>query len=70
MNTTTAIAELLSVRRTAATRLVRIRCPFCHEVHTHGWPHGQQTIGHRVAPCAGGAGGYTIPTPRKEAPHE
>jgi hypothetical protein len=64
VSTTTAVAVLLDVTPTAATRLVRVRCPHCSKVHVHGWPYAQTEIGHRVAHCVhGGAGGYTIPTP-------
>jgi hypothetical protein len=56
-------AVLLDVTATTTTRLVRVHCPHCHKVHTHGWPFGEQTIGHRSSHCAGGRGGYVIPTP-------
>jgi hypothetical protein len=61
--TETPTAVLLSVTPTVTTRLIRVRCPHCGKVHTHGWPFGETVIGHRVAHCAGGAGGYVIPTP-------
>ncbi len=64
---TTAIAVVLTVIPTKTTRLVRVRCPHCHKVHTHGWPYGLDIIGHRVSHCrSGGEGGYYIETPEKE----
>lgn len=64
MSTRLPVAPVLTVTPTKTTRLVRVRCPHCHKVHTHGWPYSQPTIGHRVAHCVrGGAGGYLIPTP-------
>ena len=59
-----AFAE--SVTPTSRTRLVKVRCPFCAELHFHGWPFGDRTtlvrnegrtvrgvrsIGHRASDC-------------------
>jgi hypothetical protein len=63
--TETPVAVLLDVTATTTTRLLTVHCPFCHRHHHHGWPYGEQTIGHRVSHCASGPGGYTIPTPEE-----
>jgi hypothetical protein len=63
VSTTTAVAALLTITPAASTRLLTVHCPFCHRHHHHGWPYGEQTIGHRSSHCAGGQGGYLIPTP-------
>lgn len=65
------VALVLTVKPTTTTRLVTIRCPICHHTHTHGWPHGLDSIGSRVAHCVGrnvplGApGSYYVPTPEE-----
>jgi len=51
MSTTTPTARVLSVRELRHTRLVRIRCPFCSRLHTHGWPFEALDVGTRVAHC-------------------
>lgn len=62
-----AVAEVVRVEPGRATRTVVIRCPYCWELHSHGWPDGMADIGPRVAHChprpAGGARSYCIPTP-------
>ncbi len=64
---TTAIALVLTVTPTNTTRLITIRCPHCCKTHTHGWPFGDDSIGHRVAHCVrGGDGGYYIATPEEQ----
>jgi hypothetical protein len=32
-------------------RIVRVRCPLCGQLHTHGAPDGGSRLGHRVAHC-------------------
>jgi len=66
------VALVLTVKSTATTRLVTIRCPICGRKHQHGWPYSLDTIGSRVAHCVGrhvstGApGSYSIPTPTEQ----
>jgi len=68
------VALVLTVKSTATTRLVTIRCPICGRKHQHGWPYSLDTIGSRVAHChrphvpTGAPGGYFIPTPTEETP--
>ena len=63
------VAEVLTVTPTRTTRLVTIRCPICGRQHVHGWPHGLDSIGSRVAHCVGryvapgSPGSYYVPTP-------
>lgn len=44
-------ARVLSIRKLRHTRLVRVRCPFCSRLHTHGWPFEAPDIGLRVSHC-------------------
>lgn len=62
----TPAADVLLVIPTDTTRLVRVRCPYCGRIHTHGWPYGETgQPGHRVAHCkAGRSRGYEIVAPQ------
>ena len=44
-------------------RTVRVSCPFCCRVHSHGWPSSDLQPGHRRAHCL--AGTYTITIRRR-----
>lgn len=41
----------MRVTHTKETRLVRVVCPHCGKQHVHGWPYGEEAVGHRHAHC-------------------
>lgn len=52
----TPAADVLLVIPTDTTRLVRVRCPYCGRIHTHGWPTGDAQPGLRRPHCRRAAG--------------
>lgn len=50
------VVRAQSVTQTKLTRLVAIRCPFCRQTHTHGWPYADDEAGWRQAHCQLGRG--------------
>ena len=51
MSTSPPVARVLSVRLVRRVRVVRVACPFCRHVHTHGWPPESLDVGFRVSHC-------------------
>ena len=49
-----ATIEDISSSSWQRARLARARCPFCAELHVHGWPEGSEAL-ERVAPCGNGS---------------
>lgn len=56
----TPIAQLLSCTRAKKTWVIRVRCPYCQRIHTHGGgdKDGFIELGPRLAHC--GAGDYRL----------
>jgi hypothetical protein len=50
------IADLLKIRRSTMCYTLKVRCPFCSAIHTHGGgdPYGEILFGQRSAHCGGG----------------
>lgn len=57
---TPRVAPIVSRETEGNATSVRVQCPFCGGLHTHGLPEGE-TGGYRVAHCSNGTGkGYQI----------
>lgn len=60
MTLTPTVVPPRSVDDSTTARTVTVDCPFCGQRHRHGWPAGDNQVGHRRAHC--GLGGYIIAT--------